>query len=159
MFIVTAKLSKKKALLIVLAIAVTISALIFLTGQRDRHNENPQAAPTREVHTEQDIAAYLETLGWQVAPSPLEVQEILIPREFDHVFEAYNHMQIQAGFDLSNYQGLPALRYTYEIKNHPDQSEGVVADVLIVNNQIVGGDIQSLLQDGFIHGLIPKEGA
>ena len=157
MFIITAKFSKKKALLIVLAIAVALTTIILLAGRRDQHNlENPDAQ-NREVHTEQDIIAYLEHLGWQAAPQPLEVQEIIIPREFDHVFEAYNQMQISTGFDLSDYKGMPALRYTYEILNHPDQPQGVVADILIVNNRIIGGDIQSIHLDGFIHGLIAHE--
>ena len=153
MFIFTAKLSKKKALIILLMLAIVLTAIILLAGRRDQQAQEDRADPGREVHTEGDIVAYLEGLGWQASTAPLEVQEIIIPREFDHVFEAYNHMQVQAGFDLSEYRGLPALRYSFQIENYPGQAEGVVADVLIVHNHIVGGDIQSVYLDGFIHGL------
>jgi len=153
MFIFTAKLSKKKALLILLALAVVLTAIILLAGRRDQQAQEGTNGPDREVHTEGDIVTYLATLGWQASTAPLEVQEILIPREFDHVFEAYNYIQIQAGFDLSDYRGLPALRYSFRIENYPDQAEGVVADVLVVHNRIVGGGIQSVYLDGFIHGL------
>lgn len=151
MFVFTTKLSKKKAIFILLALAVALTAIILLAGRRDQQNAGD---PGREVHTEGDIVAYLEHLGWQATRTPLDVQEVVIPREFDHVFEAYNHIQVQAGFDLSDYRGLPALRYSFQIENYPSQAEGVVADVLIVNNRIVGGDIQSVYLDGFIHGLV-----
>jgi len=154
MFVFTTKLSKKKAILILIALAVILTAIILLAGRRDQQTQEGTDAPGREVHTEGDIVAYLEHLGWQAARLPLEVQEIIIPREFDHVFEAYNHMQLQAGFDLSDYRGLPALRYSFQIENYPGQAEGVVADVLIVHNRIVGWDIQSVYLDGFIHGLV-----
>jgi len=153
MFIVTTKFSKKKALLIVLIISLIIGTIILLAGRRDQENAS------LKVETEADILAHLETLGWEVAPEALEIQAVLIPREFSDIFEAYNDLQREAGFDLRNYRGREAIRYTYRILNHPDQTEGVIVDVLVAEGRIIGGDIQSIHQDGFMHSLIKRQGA
>ena len=150
MFIITAKLSKKRAIAIVLALAVVITAIIILAGRHDR------APATIQAQSTADIAAYLEGLGWQISPEPIEVQEILIPREFDAAYETYNAMQQEAGFDLARYKGRPAVRYSWQVLNYPGETEGVVADVLVSDKQIIGGDIRSVHLDGFIHGLFPN---
>ena len=150
MFIVTAKLSKKKALAVVLAIVIVITAAIIFAGRRD---QNPEGAPGAL-----NIVAYLENLGWQVTPEPIEVQEILIPREWSPVYQAYNAIQLEAGFDLTDYKGRPAVRHTYEVLNYPGQPDGVVADVLVTDGRVIGGAIQSIHLDGFIHGLFPNRG-
>ena len=152
MFIVTAKLSKKKAVFLILALACILTAVIVLAGRRDRGPDSVDIP----AETLADIIAYLEGLGWQVAPEPIEAQEVLIPRAFDAVYEAYNAMQLEAGFDLSDYRGRPAIRYRWQVLNYPGQPEGVVADVLVADGQIIGGDIQSTHLDGFIHALFPN---
>jgi len=153
MFIVTAKLNKKKALLIVLAISLVLGAIILIAGRRDQ--ENVQL----KVESEIDILAHLEALGWDVVPEALEIQAVLIPREFSEIFEAYNKMQQEAGFDLRDYKGREAVRYTYRVLNHPEQAEGVILDVLVSDGRIIGGDVQSIHHNGFLHGLIPRQGA
>jgi len=152
MFIVTTKLSRKKALAVVLIIAILIATIIILAGHRDQNPAGVQA------ETASDIVAYLETLGWQVTPDPLEVREVLIPREFTQAYETYNALQLEAGFDLTTYKGRPATQHTYQVLNYPNQPDGVVADVLVSNGRIIGGSIQSVHLDGFIHGLFPNLG-
>ena len=157
MFIVTAKFSKKRALVIVLAIAVFLCAIIILAGRRDQYPDGSLNTADTRIETAGDLVAFLENLGWQITPEPIEVQEILIPREWGHIYEAYNALQLEAGFDLSAYRGRPAVRHTYEVLNYPGQSEGVVADVLVANGRVIGGAIQSIYIDGFIHGLFPRQ--
>ena len=156
MFIVTAKLDRRKALAVVFVIALTIIAIILLAGRRDQAQEGPSGALEIPVETAGDIVTFLEDLGWQVATEPIDVREVLIPRDWTEVYEAYNVMQIEAGFDLSDHRGRPAMRHTYVILNYPGQSEGVVADILVANGRIIGGGIQSIHLDGFIHGLFPN---
>ncbi|MCL2827428.1 MAG: DUF4830 domain-containing protein [Oscillospiraceae bacterium] len=147
MFIVTTKLSKKRAIVIIIALAMVLGAIVLLAGRRD------QEFPERRVETPEDVVTFLEQLGWQVNPDPIEVQGVLIPREFSDVYLAYNDMQKVAGFDLTLYRGMDAIRHTYQILNYPDHPDGVVADVLVVNNTVIGGGIQSIHQDGFMHEL------
>ena len=149
MFIVTAKFSKKKALIIVLILAMLLTAIILFAGRRDQGSQ-VQDIP---IENPEDVVTFLETLGWEVNPTPLEMQEVVIPREFNEVFEQYNDMQIEHGFDLRDFRGMAAVRHTYQITNYPGQTEGVVADVLVSEGRVIGGNIQSFTVDGFIHGL------
>ena len=157
MFIVTAKLSKKKALVIVLAIAVALCAIIFLAGRRDRGGEDGPGRTDIPIERPEDVIAFLNSLGWQVSEEPIEVQEVLIPREFNEAYAAYNELQKKAGFDLSNYGGQDAVRHTYRVLNYPGQEEDVVADVLVASGRVIGGNIQSIRLDGFMHELRPRE--
>jgi len=158
MFIVTAKLNRKRALAIVIVIALLLCAAIILAARRDQAaNQGNPGVLSPETETAADVVAFLENLGWQIGPEPIEVQEILIPREFNQVYEAYNALQQEAGFNLADYKGRPAVRYTHEILNYPGQAEGVVADVLVAEGRIIGGAIQSIQVDGFIHRLFPYE--
>jgi len=157
MFIVTTKLSRKKAVAIVLILALLLGAIILFAGRRDQNAGEAPDAVHIPVETAQDIVAYLNSLGWQVGEEPIEVQEVLIPREFNEVYTAYNEIQKKAGFDLKNYSGQDAVRYTYQILNYPDHEEDIVADVLVSNGRIIGGNIQSIHLDGFMHELRPRE--
>ena len=154
MFILTAKLSKKKALAVVLILTALLLVVILLAGRRDRSEEG--TAPRVPVDTAADIVAYLNGLGWEVSPEPIEVQEVLIPRTFNAAYAAYNELQTRAGFDLSNYSGQAATRYTYRILNYPGEPDDIVADILVSGGVIIGGNIQSIRLDGFMHELRPK---
>lgn len=157
MFILTAKFSKKKAVAIVLALALVLCAIIFLAGRRDQNGEGGLGAVPIPVERAEDIIEFLNSLGWQVSEEPIEIQEVLIPREFSAAYEAYNALQKKAGFDLTTYSGQDALRYTYRVLNYPGQQEDVVADVLVAKGNVIGGNIQSIRLDGFMHELRPRE--
>lgn len=78
--------------------------------------------------------------------------------EFDETFESYNELQKLQGMDLSRYKGQRAKRYTYTVLNYPGQEEGVQANVLVLNDTIIGGDVSSVAIDGFMHGFaIPDD--
>lgn len=104
--------------------------------------------------------AFLAQFGWDVAPDPVEVREVLIPAEFDTTYEQYNALQDEHGLDLSKYCGKRAKRWTYEIKNYPGyENSGLVqANIFVIDNRVIGGDICSLEKDGFMQSFAyPKE--
>ena len=156
MFIYTAKFSKKRAVIAVLILGIVLTSVILLVGSR--HGDSTEtAALSAVVRTNEDRIAYLEGLGWQVQTEPIETQTVVIPKTFDGVYETYNALQIQQGFDLSSYGGMEATRYTYQITNYPNSSDQVVADIVVYRNRIIAGDVQSTALDGFMHGLaFPK---
>ncbi len=96
---------------------------------------------------------FLAGLGWQTGEEAIEVQEVVIPLEFDQVYQNYNLIQLDQGFDLSPYAGRRMKRYTYEIFNHPSGEDAVRANLLVYKEKLVGGDVCSLKLDGFMHGL------
>ena len=88
MFIYTAKLNRKRAVLAVLILAAVLIAVILLAGSRDQSRAEA-AALSAVVRTNEERVAYLEGLGWQVEAEPLEVQQIVIPKKFTNVYENY----------------------------------------------------------------------
>ena len=92
---------------------------------------------------------FLKKFGIIINPAPVSFEEIRIPESFDAVYQSYNFLQIEAGFDLSDYKGLDAVRYTYEILNFPDEKK-VYANVICRDNKAIGGDIACIEADGYM---------
>lgn len=97
--------------------------------------------------------AFLGGFGWQVEEEPHEILEIVIPYEFDAVYEQYNQLQLSQGYDLTRWKGMTAKRYTYRITNYPNTQDEVYANLIICREQIIAGDVSSLSIHGFMHGL------
>lgn len=95
----------------------------------------------------------LTEFGWEFEPKPVETAELIIPQEFDEVFENYNELQKKAGLDLEPYMGSRATRYTYIITNYPDESVTLRGNVLVVDGTPVGGDISTVELGGFMESL------
>ncbi|MBO5248359.1 MAG: DUF4830 domain-containing protein [Clostridia bacterium] len=104
--------------------------------------------------TNEERIEYLQTFGWQVSNDPVEVVNITIPEEFDATYNEYNALQISQGFDLSSYKGDSGTRYTYTISNYPNETSAqVLANVIVINDQIVAADVSSVSAGGFMHTL------
>ena len=50
--------------------------------------------------------------------------------------------------------GQTVTRYTFTVTNYPTGETGILADLLVRNGEVVGGDIRSTALDGFLHGLV-----
>lgn len=87
----------------------------------------------------------LENMGYSPSADPIEIVELVIPTEWGAVYENYNEMQKQGGFDLEPYKGQTCTRYTYDI---PDLFAR--GNVLVVDGEIIGGDICSITLDGIM---------
>lgn len=98
----------------------------------------------------------LNSFGYEADPQPILIEEVIVPAEFDQKYEEYNNLQKISGFDLSKYKGLRAKKYTYRVTNYPNQSDGVVANVLVYGGKAIGGDISSTALDGFFHGFVKE---
>lgn len=143
-------LSSKTKSLLILAAGLVLLAILLATGDF----RNGVDALTTSLLIDNDArVAYLSSLGWEVVPYPESRQEIVIPREFTSVYEAYNDLQKQQGFDLSDYKGLQCTLYVYTVTNWPDESLTVVADLYIYKNRVIGGDVHATALDGFMVGI------
>ena len=155
MFILTAKLSKGKLIGLTIAGGLAVCAIIFAVSSHKSVNES--AAPSvaivyKNIKTNDDRLAFIGSFGWDIKPDPVSVREVLIPQEFDDIYEAYNGIQLEQGLDLQKYRGRRAKNYTYEIKNHPAGQSGAVISLLVYKDRIVGGDVSETVLDGFMHG-------
>lgn len=95
---------------------------------------------------------FLQSLGLKVNETATEIKDIIIPQNFSKVYENYNQLQTQNGFNLKNYRGKPAKIYTYSI----DDDKENVAHLVVCDDKIIGGDIASLRIDGNMTGLQRK---
>jgi len=157
MFVFTAKIRPKKAVLCLCLLGVLLVFLILLVGRKTSFSPAPAAKmiflPSEEAQNE-----YLTSLGWEVEGSPLETKTFRIPEKFTASYETYNALQLQQGFDLTEYRGKEVCRVTYRITNHPS-GENVVADLLLCEGTLIGGDVQSPALGGFMEGLSYPESA
>lgn len=104
--------------------------------------------------TNQMIVEYIEGLGWEINHTPSEISHLTLPKEFDVVYETYNSVQINSGFDMSPYKGKGVSRYSYKVLNHIKSEETeVIASVFVYENQIIAGDICSTAINGFMHAI------
>ena len=150
MFVLTFKWTKRNAVLILLAVAALLSAVIIFAGVRGRS----AIQRGKNIRTNEDRLAYLASMGWECESEALREQNVVIPQEFSGVFEEYNRLQKQQGFDLSRYAGLEAGLYQYKVLGYPSAGRStVIAQLLILNYEVIGGDIHSTDFDGFMHGL------
>ena len=137
------KWSRKAVLCFLLGMALVLCALILAIGGGDG----------ARVKTNEDRVKFLENLGWEIDPEPVAVTEVLIPKDFSDVYQKFNELQLEQGYDLSAYQGKKATIYAYRIRNYAGFDGTVVAELYVANDHIIGGDIHSLALDGFMHGL------
>ncbi|MBR5442729.1 MAG: DUF4830 domain-containing protein [Clostridia bacterium] len=101
-----------------------------------------------------ELKSFIASYGWTVAAEPDEVREVLIPAEFDAVYNNYNSIQLAQGYDLAPLKGQRVKRWTYTILNYPgyETEDCVKINILVYNSCVVGGDVCSVKLDGFMHG-------
>jgi len=153
MLVMTAKVDKKKIAIIFAAVVVAIAALILLLGGRRN------AAPTAATNVSNNDARveFLKSFGWDVTTSPVESSQVRIPEKSTEVFDRYNEMQKQQGYDLKQYAGKTVMRYVYKVNNYPGAIEPVYATLLVYKNQVIGGDVTDTAAKGHIHGFKKPE--
>ena len=149
MFVKTFRLHRPMALVLVAVLACGMGlGAAHLLGTTDI-----VTVSTASVTDNAGRIAYLSSFGWQVEDEPHEILEIVIPYEFDAVYEQYNQLQLSQGNDLTRWKGMTAKRYTYRITNYPNSEDEVFANLIICREQIIAGDVSSLSIHGFMHGL------
>ena len=153
MLVMTAKVDKKKIAIIFAAVVVAIAALVLLISG------GGNSAPTSATNISNNDArvAFLKAFGWDVTTSPVESSQVRIPEKGSDVFDRYNEMQKQQGYDLSQYAGKTVMRYVYKINNYPGAIEPVYATLLIYKNQVIGGDVTDTSAKGAIQGFRMRE--
>ena len=149
MFILTTRFSKKRAVLLLLLLSAVGVLLFFLLH---RPTENPASPPP--LKDNDDRIAYLEALGWKVAPEPLETLQLLLPEPLPENYLPYNQIQLAQGFDLNNCCGKQLTRYTYQILNYPHRPDGVQLNLYLCDDRVAAGDVIASGAHGFQSGLL-----
>lgn len=167
MFMVSFRLRKGKILAGLLAVALVVS--LGVMGVRTIRSNDAVSTGSNQVQatgkakkvtlkTNDQRLEYIRSFGWEVEEEPAEVLEVIIPKEFDSVYESYNGIQRKQGYNLEDHAGKRCKRFSYVVTNYPGQTEDVRINLLVRDNKVIGGDVCSLLPEGFIHGLSLPQG-
>ena len=141
-------ITRRRMALLSLALGLVIGSALMLAGCFGGEKE-PEVITAA---SNEERIAYLQSLGWEVEPTPILEQEITMPKDFPDVLKQYNELQRQQGFDLEEYAGKKLTLYTYRITNHPDAEEAD-ASLYVYRSELVGGDVHSTSFTGFMTAL------
>lgn len=154
MFVYSVKTSKSKIAALAAALVAIIVAIAVVAGKTA---DTPAATDSQinlKAENAEQRAAFLSQFGWEFTSDPVEVTEVIVPSDFSKGYTEYAEMNKAAGFDLEPYKGLRAKRWTYDILNYPgyeNKTGYIQANLLIYDGRVIGGDICSLEQGGFLH--------
>ena len=149
MLVLSMRMPKKKwAILSFVVLALCIVGVFLFSGDRVMPTGGKAVIPGS---TNEERITYLESFGWQVEPEPCEIVEVQIPPVFNDIYEQYNDIQKKQNFDLKKYAGKRVKRFCYIVTNYPNYPDDIRANLLISEGKIIGGDICSLSDPGFLH--------
>lgn len=138
-------ITRRRMALMSLALGLVIGSALLLVGcfGGDKETEVITAA------TNEERVAYLEALGWQVEPQPIETLDLQLPEKLEGEWDAYAKLQKGQGLPFSEFAGQAVKRYTYTVTNYPEIPQGVQANLYLWGDQIIGGDVIFTGQGGF----------
>ncbi len=154
MYVVSVKLNMKRFLSAIAVICIAIAIVCVAFPQRS--SDVLSSKVNKSGKTTQEHIDFLNAYGYNILEKPVQIQEIIIPQEFSSEYEKYNEYQKLSGFDLSKFKGYRVKKYTYKVLNYTDSQEEVVANILIYNDKVIGGDVCSTTLGGFVHGFIKE---
>lgn len=134
----------RKNLAVILAVII---AVFILIGQFSSLESAGIDASTNAKRV-----LFLQGLGYEVDETATEIKDIVIPENFSAVYEKYNNLQKQAGFDLKNYRGKNAKVYSYSLQNDTEKQ----IHLIVCEDRLIGGDVASLKLNGNMTGLKRK---
>lgn len=104
--------------------------------------------------TNEMIISYLNSYGITVEKKPVQISHLTIPNTFDKIYESYNAIQAEAGFNLENYKGKAVIKYTYRIINSEPEA---LVNVFLYSNEIIAADISRQGSEGFVKPIVSQK--
>ena len=138
-------ITRRRMALMSLALGLVIGSALLLAGCFGGNKETEVI----NAATNEERVAYLEALGWQVEPQPIETLDLQLPEKLEGEWDAYAKLQKGQGLPFSEFAGQAVKRYTYTVTNYPEIPQGVQANLYLWGDQIIGGDVIFTGQGGF----------
>ena len=146
------KLTRATAVLIIIVMALIVTAAVMVRGAPDGANSGMQSVIN--ASTPEGRQTYLSNLGWEIDPASEKRCDIVLPKSFGSIMSEYNDLQKHQGFNMEAFAGLGCTQYTYLVKNYPQSGTGsVLATLYVRGRQVIGGDIHSASVNGFMHAI------
>lgn len=151
MYVIHFKLHKRALLAAVAVFVLSAFTALLLPGCR---SSKAQPIP---AGTEEQRLAFLSDLGWAVTATPVETLDLQLPQPLTADWAKYAQLQNEQNLPFADYSGQSVRRYTYSVTNYPGIPQGVQVNLYVCGDQLIGGDIISLGENGFQTGLgFPK---
>ena len=158
MFVYTIRRKKLKWIILVLLTALAVGLLWYFGSSKPA---SQSGGIVLRAGNAAERLAFISQFGWDVAEDPVQVSEILIPAEFDEVYQKYNEIQKKQDLDLTLYAGKRVKKWTYAVRNYPGyegRADVIELNMLILDGVVIGGDVCSTELGGFMHGFdLPAE--
>ena len=154
MFIYSIRASTLKFFACIL-LCITVLAVLLTLGTAETVYAS---ADGREINyggikTNDDRIAFIESFGIKVKGEPVREESFTMPEDFDRVILGYNQIQKEQGLDLTKYSRKRVTHYAYEVTNY-DSDGTVYVNLLVYGNKIIGADISSVDDGGFVNSLV-----
>lgn len=127
------------------AVSVLAAAFLILLCKINKEQ-------SARVISEDEIQAYLLENGWETDPERFVFQSVTVPFEFNKEYTAYNTLQKEQGFDLSEYRGGKAVLVTCPVINYCGD-DSVYAELILSDSELIGAALVSDRYDGFLKPL------
>lgn len=159
MFVWSFRMSKREIIIFCVGLAVfaAILALFFFL---------PPSAASSSLLLDSGYSAaagdadarreFLSQFGWKTEADPVAVREVIIPSAADESFSEYLALQHKQGFKPEALAGRRAKLWSYRITNYPGADGTVLANMLILDGTVIGGDISSAASGSFTLGFDPN---
>ena len=145
-------ITRRRMALMSLALGLVIGSALLLAGCFGGNKETEVITAA----TNEERVAYLEALGWQVEPEPVETLQIKLPADLKG-YEDYLALQTEQGLPFADCGGKVVCRYTYRVTNYPGGRSDAQVNLLQCDGAVVAGDVVLLGEDGGVFGLeFPK---
>ena len=159
MFVWSFRMSKRELIIFSVGLVVFILVIALLLIVPSSSSESSlllDSGYSLTADSAESRERFLSQFGWEIDADPVSVKEIIVPVKFDDTFRQYSELQAQQGFDMNSLAGKRVKLWSYRITNYPDVSGVVLANLMVMDGKVVGGDISSTAYDGFMHGFDPN---
>ena len=148
MFVYTLKATTLKYIGVMTLCAAAMITTVALVPTTDKTESVQTSANVdyKNVKGKDDRKEFLESLGWEILEDSETVTDVIIPEEFDEVYQSYNSLQESSGLNLERYKGKKAKLYTYTVTNHKDGK--AMATIIVYKNRVIAGDVSLLAAEG-----------
>lgn len=154
MFVISLKMSKIKLFAIFACVLIIVIAATSTISKISTTSAKAKSQKSVTLTNNDERVNFITNLGWTISPDPIEIIEIVVPNEFNEVYQHYNDIQKTQGYNLNEFKAKRVKRWSYEIKNYPEYEKNIRINLLIYEDNLIGGDICSTELNGFMHGFV-----
>lgn len=134
-------LTRRRLLPVLLAaLAALAAALFFALPKADRSCTQAEGSA--------GCVAYLEKLGWQAAPEPIETLRLRLPEDLTAEYGDYIALQEAQRLPFADCGGQTVCRYTFRLTNYPGGRADAQANIYLCGRTVIAGDVMLLGEGG-----------